>query len=120
MYTKSKGKQERNWSVQPYSLADVEVFPTFVSELEGHLTDKDGILRLLWKANSEEDLQLMVKIRRLEYAPKSPKVNSPVDAEGPSELADFIDEQIEIKESPSKRAKSTSTVQNIYHYKRCG
>ena len=46
MYTKSKGKQERDWSVQPYSLADVEVLPTFVSELEDHLTDKDGILRL--------------------------------------------------------------------------
>ena len=82
MYTKSKGKQERDWSVQPYSLADVEIFPTFVSKLEDHLTDKDGILRLLWNANSDEDLQLMTKIRRLEYAPKSPKVSNPLDAEG--------------------------------------
>ena len=68
MYTKSKGKQERDWSVQPYSLADVEVFPTFVSELEDHLTDKDGILRLLWNANSEEDLQLIVKLGGLNMA----------------------------------------------------
>ena len=113
MYTKSKGKQERDWSVQPYSLADVEVFPTFVSELEDHLTDKDGILRLLWNANSEEDLQLMVKIRRLEYGPKSPKVNNPLDAEGQIEIEDFIGEQNEIKESPSKRAKITSKIQQI-------
>ena len=112
MDTKSKGKQERDWSVQPYSLADVEVFPTFVSELEDHLTVKDGILRLLWNANSDEDLRLMMKIRRLGYTPKSPKVSNSLGAGG-SELEDLIGEQSEIKESHSKKVKSTSTVQQI-------
>ena len=91
-------------------ISEPKLFPTFVSELEDHLTDKDGILRLLWNANSEEDLQLMVKIRKLEYGPQAPKVNNPLDAEGQLELEDFIGEQNEIKKSPSKRAKSTSTV----------
>ena len=43
----------------------------------------------------------MVKIRRLEYGPQSPKVNNPLDAEGQLELEDFIGEQNEIKSSKS-------------------
>ena len=51
----NKAKQERYWTVEPYSAKDFALFSDFESELENHLQEKMDILQLLWNADTEEE-----------------------------------------------------------------
>jgi len=49
----NKAKQERDWTVEPYSAKDFALFSDFESELENYLQEQMGILQLLWNATSK-------------------------------------------------------------------
>ena len=62
----NKAKQERDWTVEPYAAKDFALFSDFEAELEHHLEEKMGLLKILWNADSALELKHLGYVQKIE------------------------------------------------------
>jgi len=62
----NKAKQERDWAVEPYAAKDFALFSDFEAELEHHLEEKMGLLKILWNADSALELKHLDYVQKIE------------------------------------------------------
>ena len=62
----NKAKQERDWTVEPYAAKDFALFSDFEAELEHHLEEKMGLLKILWNADSALELKHLDYVQKIE------------------------------------------------------